>query len=525
MLRRPGLLLFMLCIFFYTIIQYGGIRAPDAEVVFRVGENLADGNGFGVTSNLENWKDFGVAYGKDSVLYSVYPPGESVALVPFILTARWINQTGWYENISIPLSHYVNDGFRKTFYRKPETNLEPHALRFLCSAFNILAASFGVLIFYGILFVTTHSRLASLFVSLLYAFGTIVWNYAGTFFSEPLTLVWVLSSFYFLVRSDPQFIGSRRISISNHLSISGILLGLALVTHTNSMMLAPFFAFYAWRLSGKKRMTFLWFAAGFLIFVLLLGYYNLFRFGNFLETGRGLSAHNPVDFVFPTSLLYWKNLFGLLVGYGKGLFLFCPSVLAGILTWNSLHKKHPSLSMALLAMIGLVTLMAASYQYWHAGFCLGPRYLMTIIPFMLIPVAFWVKENIEINRNGIAMKLYIGVLCLAAAQQLYFGIGELFSFYHVQKWTYIAKGVDIFLNDRIYMNWKFSPLHQLLTFDRGPFILQSIPLSNQVLWVCVSLLTTMTLVVTTFFCYKKVFSKPLQNKNAPSTVVNEASDN
>jgi hypothetical protein len=107
----------------YLLFYFDPIRRDSragCEVVFRVGENLASGNGFGVSSDLENWKGFGVAYGKDSVLYSVYPPGESVALVPFILTARWINQTGWYENISLPLSHYVNDGFRKAFYRKSE---------------------------------------------------------------------------------------------------------------------------------------------------------------------------------------------------------------------------------------------------------------------------------------------------------------------------------------------------------------------------------------------------------------------
>ncbi len=515
-MNRPKLILFLLCISFYTVIQYGGIRAPDAEVVFRVGENLADGNGFGVSSDLENWKGFGVAYGRDSVLYSVYPPGESIALVPFILTARWINQTGWYENISIPLSHYINDGFRKTFYRKAELQLEPHALRFLCTVFNILAASIGVLIFFSALFVITHSRLASLFVSILYALGTITWSYAGTFFSEPLTLVWVLSSFYFLVRTDPQFIGALSISISKYLLFSGVMLGLALVTHTNSVMIMPFFTFYAWQLSKKQWKSFSFFIFAFLLFALLLGYYNLFRFGSFLETGRNLSIHNPVDFVFLTSSLFWKNLFGLIIGYGKGLFLFCPAVLLGILSWNIFHKKHRSLSMLLLTMIGFVTLMAASYQYWHGGFCLGPRYLMIVIPFMLIPAAFWIKENIEIKRNGLAMKFYLGVLCLAAAQQLYFCIGELFSFYHIQKWTYIAKGVDIFVNDRIYMDWKFSPLHQLLSFERGPFILKSLPLSNHALWICLSFLTAVILASITYFYYKKTFSHPLQKKTPRS---------
>lgn len=506
-MNKPPFVLTMLCLCLYTLTPYGGVRAPDAEIVFRVGENLADGNGFGVTTELEAWKGFGVARGKDSILYSVYPPGESVALVPFILAARWINTSGWYENKPLPLSHYVNDGFRKMFYRTPEPQLEPHALRFLCSLFNILAATLGVLIFYGILFVLTQSETAALFVSLLYAFGTLIWSYAGTFFSEPLLIVCVLGSFYLLVTSDGHFIGKTKPIPTSRFVLSGVMLGLALFTHTNSAMLAPFFAFYAWQLSTGNRSRFVLWLAGYSIFALLLGYFNWFRFGNFLETGRGLSEYNPVDWALPISTLFWKDLFGLLIGTGKGLFLFCPAVLLGFLTWKTFHRKHRSFSLMLLAMIGFVVLVAASYQYWHGGFCMGPRYLLMVIPFMLIPSAFWIKEKIEFRLGKTEMLLFVAMFSFAVIQQLYFCVGEIFSFYHIMKWTYISKGVDIFINDRVYLDWKLSPLHQLLDFERGPFLLHSLTASNQAVWLSLSAVIPFALIRTMFYYLKKQTSR------------------
>ena len=507
MLHRPGLILFLFCISFYTMIQYGGIRAPDAEVVFRVAENLSNGKGFGVSADLENWKGFGVAYGKDSVLYSVYPPGESVALVPFILTARWINQSAWYENVNVPLSHYVNDGLRKTLYGQIESNKAPHALRFLCSFFNVLCGSIGVLLFYIILLRMTRSEFASFAVSVLYAFGTILWSYAGTFFSEPLTLVWILASFYFLIKSDRRFLEKPITVNSTYFLLAGTMLGLALVTHTNSVMLLPFFFWYCVQLSGKNWSGVLLFAAGIIIFAFLLGGYNWMRFDSMMETGRGLSQHNPVDFASPLSGLYWKNLFALLFGYGKGLLWFCPAVLLGIATWGTLQKNHRTLSIFLSTMILGVILMVPAYAYWHAGFCLGPRYLMMIIPFLLIPLAFWIKETMERDRIGLKLIAVACAASLAVIQQLYFCIGELFSYYHIMKWSYLNKGVDIFINDRIYIDWLFSPIHQLLEFFRGPFLFRSLSVSNQILWTGLSFLILLILAAAIAYLFPKTTNK------------------
>ncbi len=505
---KPLWAITILCVVVYSLTTYGGIRAPDAEVVFRVSENLADGKGFGVSSDLENWRGFGVAIGKDSILYSVYPPGESVVMAPFIIAARWINQSGWYEDVNLPLSHYVKDGLRKTIYGQNEAEKTPHASRFVVSLFNILFTTLGVLVFYRILLLMTQSEVASLAVALLYAFGTIIWNYSGTFFSEPLTLFWILSSFYYLMKCDPDLCEVPSESKPIHFVLSGILLGLALVTHTNSVILVPFFFFYA-RYLSKSRFEMVFFLSGVCAFVLLLGYFNWFRFGSFMESGRGLSQYNPVDFVTPLSSQFWKNVFSLLLGYGKGLLWFCPAVLLGIFSWQYLKQRHRLMSRLFATMSLSVVLLVAAYSYWHAGFCLGPRYLLMIIPFLLVPLALWLKEAVTRNKRPSLLLVAVSA-SMAMIQQLYFCVGELFSFYHIQKWSYLNKGVDIFVNDRIYIDWRFSPVHQLLDYLRGPFVFRTMEISNYALWLLLSTVILILVGFTLFLFYPQKTKRPVQ---------------
>ena len=58
-----SVLIFCIGAFLYALMNYGGIRAPDSEIVFRVGESLESNLTFEVANDLESWKGFGVASG------------------------------------------------------------------------------------------------------------------------------------------------------------------------------------------------------------------------------------------------------------------------------------------------------------------------------------------------------------------------------------------------------------------------------------------------------------------------------
>ena len=483
---KPTFALFLICFGIYAITNYGGVRAPDSEVVFRVAESLADNQTF-TPRDLERWPGFGVSPGIDGRLYSVYPPMESFVLVPVIKLAQWINKSGWYEHVPVPLSLYPGNGLKSFIGKATETHWEPHALRYIASWFDVLVSVLGVMVLYAILLRMTGSRNASFVTALIYACGTMAWSYAGSFFSEPLALLFVLMSFQALVAQDADFSEPRSPLLS---LLAGISLGLACSTHLTAVLFFPFFAAYAfliWRIrspaAGTLRAVFL-FAAGCAIVLLLLGYFNYIRFGNFFEFGRSMSTSNKVSFFYPFSRQFWHNLFGVLAGCGKGLLFFCPAVIVAGCMWRPFHKKHPALSFILIALLAGRIMFVACYEDWHAGYCLGPRYLLMAIPFWIIPAAFWIQEKMD-KQNWGALAASLGLLTACIVQQAYFALGEIFSFYHILKFTYRRDGVGLlFVNDRIYLNdWTFTPLLHLHQYKRGPFLLQSIGLSNFNLWL------------------------------------------
>lgn len=525
---KQVLAVFLICLGAYSLTNYGGVRSPDSEVVFRVAESLADGRGF-APKDLESWPGFGVSRGTGGNLYSVYPPMESLVFAPAVKLGRWINQSHWYEGRRIPLSHYVGSGLNNVIFGIPEQDLRPHALRYAVSWLDVLVSALVAAAFYGVLLLLTGSGSASLVVALFYALGTLAWPYAGSFFSEPLALLFVLISFYGMLvlkpagSPDPSPAKAQRPG-TRWAVASGVALGLAAATHPTAILFAPFFAGYlAWpgwmgrpgspdqmrspgspgepgspgstgstgstgrsrggaALAGCAWCPVIRWLLGLGVVLLALGVFNHARFGSFLESGRGLSAANKAEFVSPLSAIYWHNLYSVLLAPGKGLLLFCPAVVLGLVAWRRFHRAAPALSVTLASAIVVRLLFNASYRDWHAGFSLGPRYMLLVIPLLLVPVAFWLRDAIG-RRAWKAAAGAVAVMCLCVVQQLYFALGEIFSYYHLQSFSNIRRGIETVQSQRIYQEWSLSPLIHLHEFRRGPFLLQSLGISNLALWL------------------------------------------
>lgn len=237
------------------------------------------------------------------------------------------------------------------------------------------------------------------------------------------------------------------------------------------------------------------FAAGFIVVCLWLGYYNYSRFGNFLETGRTVDLYDSVTLGYGRFVPPWTGLYGLLLSPGKGIFLFCPAVLLGIVSWRSFHKSYPALSYTLAGAALFRIVFIACRSDWHGGFCLGPRFLLMLIPFLLIPVGYLLRE--QLHRNGrIALGLFALSSFICISQQIYFGIGEIVSYYHILKWKAVSLDVD-----QIYLKWGNSPLFHLLEFERGPFLLQGVAVSNVSLWLIATALMAAVLGIGCFFSF------------------------
>jgi hypothetical protein len=221
---------------------------------------------------------------------------------------------------------------------------------------------------------------------------------------------------------------------------------------------------------------------GWIPVMLWLGYFNFERFGSPFQFGHDISHFNQVKFFGPLSPLFWKAFYGLLFGPGKGLFLFCPAVALGVVCWPAFYRQMRLISILLLCAVVVRTSFLFFYIYWHGAFCLGPRHLIAELPLLLVPCAFWLSEKIRTGKiHSIFVFLFAAWICVL--QQIYFCIGEIFSYYHLVKYLYGSKGLDVFAGDYLYLNWHVSPLYRLMEYRRGPFFLQTIPLSNGSLWL------------------------------------------
>ena len=474
--------LFVACIFVYGVTNYGGTRSPDSEVVYLTAQTISRLEGVDAQTGLPLWPGFGVAPGRDGKMYSVFGPVQSLVAAPLVYVASRIDRTGWYRSapFPIPISHYQGHSLAGLLHSgiRPG-DLEPHAERFLVSFLNTFVTSISVVVFAVMLLRLGVTPTGTGLSAILYAFGSLAWPYAGTFFSEPLATCWALLSLLLLVGRPPRSVA---------LVLSGCLLGLGVGTHVSTVLFLPFFALcaggypYIATRSARRalRALALW-GLGLLPPLAALAAYNYYRFGNILETGRQVGDLSTLTFGYGWFVWPWPNLFRLLLSPGKGLLLFCPAVVLGGLGWRMLRRKDPLLAWILVGAAGLRLLFIAARSDWPAGACLGPRYLLMLVPFLLLPAGF-VADAALAACSRLPLAAWLAALAICCSQQLAFALGEIFIYYHRLRVACLARGCNVFENDRLYTDWPFSPLLHILSAPRAPFLLQTLAVSNVTLW-------------------------------------------
>ncbi len=486
------------CVIF-ALFSYWGIRSPDGEVIFRTTQALATQGEFAVSDDAV-LNGFGLSRGKDGKLYSLFGPGEAIAAAPLYRLAEAIERTDWYRNAPslVGKSFFVHGGISSFLKDRIPQDLAPHALRMVVCSFNILVCSLCVLVFFLTIKALTRSEQSALLTSVLFAFGSLLFPYSGTFFSEPLATFWVMLSFYILVRD-----GGKQDDALTPLALlaAGAALGLAVATHITAILFAPFFCIYAAFLArqdtGSRSHSRLAgvaiFSAGLGVLLVLLGYYNFARFGDVLETGRTAGTNSYGTFVAP-----WRGLWGELCSAGKGLVFYCPAFILGLAAWRPFHRKHRILSLVIAAAALFRVIFIASRSDWHGGFCLGPRYMVMLIPFLMLPIGVLVNEFLSARKRK-AMLMFSLFTLACIAQQIYFSLGEIFSYLYSVKWSGMNRGVNVLMDDVIYLDWHVSPLLHLLDGQRGPLLSSSTELGNYSLWLLLVAVAAVALVLLYLF--------------------------
>jgi hypothetical protein len=228
----------------------------------------------------------------------------------------------------------------------------------------------------------TRSPFARDLCLLALGLGTMLYPYGGMFAGHAPAAAAAFSAFILMDEDDAP---------PGRLAVAGLLAGTGVVLEYQVLLVAAALGVVALLRHGRRA---LWFAAGALPPAVALGAYHQALFGKpwsfpyanienpvFARTAHAAGFHGlswPHASAFPSFLF----------SPAYGLFAFSPILLPGLIGAGWLAARGPArrdgwlvLSVALAMFVFL-----AGMSNWRAGWCVGPRYIAALVPFLFVPV-------------------------------------------------------------------------------------------------------------------------------------------
>ena len=357
--------------------QLGGDNHLRYQVTTSIVEkyDLSVPNGFGVK-------------GKDGRFYSFYGLGWSVLAVPFYI-----------------LGKYLGGGSES-----------------LVCVMQLLAGAVTVTFVFLFCVSLGYSYRPSVITAIFYGFGSMAWPLAKQPFEHVVETLFVLLSVYYMYLF---YIKERNLCFI----LSAVFIGIALTIRLTAILVFPALFFiggifclqnaslkYSMKILFKHVVMYLMVL---LPFIFIIMWYNYYRFGSIYETGYQLiAAKTGLDFFYGTPLL--TGLRGFLLSPGKGIFYYSPVALLFFPAIVPFYKKHSSLVIAFIMIITSYLLFLSKNIYWHGDWAWGPRYLLVILPFLIIPVVELLGKdtNKEIKKVSLRTAFIYGIFCIGIVIQV-----------------------------------------------------------------------------------------------------------
>ena len=196
--------------------------------------------------------------------------------------------------------------------------------------------------------------------------GTFLWPYAGDSFVEPFAAAGLASG-------AALFLSGRSPSLAAAAWAGACLLKPILWATTPALVLAIVLDARALHAGGRALRAMGIFAAALCLHLAA----NRLLYGSFFEAGYG-------DEILRFTTPIGTGLFGLLLSPGRGLLLYAPVVVAGVLGL----KVAPRTAVWLCGGAPLLHLLVvARWWSWEGGTAWGPRHLLPVLPLLVAPAA------------------------------------------------------------------------------------------------------------------------------------------
>ncbi len=373
-LQRGALSLFLFFTSFYYLTNAGDSKWGDETYMIMVARKMVTERQIGFPENeiasIDFWDHF-ASKGPDGRYYMKWGLGQSLVEVPFLALHRLIH--GAKE---------PTDGLRD------RTRFYLTEFAFLMLSPSVISA-LGCVLFYLLALRLGFSRKVSVLLTLVYGLATMVWPYSKSFMSETTLNVAILGGVYGALRYVQE---KARL----WLFLSGACLGFAVLTKITALVVIPVIVVYtAASLKSKKSLLHLlfYFVPPLAAFFGLQAWHNLVRYGNVWELGYRAGSD---ALGFSTPLLV--GLWGLILSPGKSFILYVPVALLALFCLSSFIRSRRNEALLCMGICVLVVLFHACWWSWAGDWAWGPRFLLAITPYVLLPCGVLLEKWKELRR-------------------------------------------------------------------------------------------------------------------------------
>lgn len=363
---KSGLFLLLVALgLLYLASYHGRLSYGDDQIMEGVTAAIVSGNPAAPLTRFLNYADIPT--------FAPYGIGLPLVAVPFYLLGVGVSKI-------FPAMHSEVVGF---------SGLAVYLLLLT----NLLLTLGSVAFFYRILRRLNFNTGPALLSAVLYGGATMAWHYARTFLSEPLVTFCLLAALFCSLNYRQG--GTWKWSV-----LAGFMLGLAVATRLNNLIVLPFFGLYllwAWwerenRLKGSLNRPVVQramrdgasFIAGLGFWLFIINWYNTARFNSATATG-GYTINSES---FDTPL--WTGLYGQLFSTGKSIFLYNPVLVLGIIGLPFALRWQRGFTLLCLGLIAAYLTLYGTWlrNGWLGGGVWGLRFLVPLLPLFLWPATY-----------------------------------------------------------------------------------------------------------------------------------------
>ena len=378
-------------------------------------QSLVERNELNINQNVNYTGDRAYYNGN---YYTDKAPGSSFVYAPFYLAyTSFFDLPTEYDNV-LNTEVYFNETNEGQYFVE-QTDMESYQVYdrdfddgnnyelmmflFLVVASALPGALLIVLIYkFSLLFV---SRKSALLTSVIFGFGTILFQYSTTMPGPVITGLIAFTGFYLVTLSLIEdknffFISGFFIAFSTFFEYYAGIFSIAAVLSLGVTWVFKKFLHKFWEkeLAGAvfKFKDGLVFLSGIIIGLIPLAAYNYFVFGGITQFSFFFSS----DIFFsmtglrPFSPVYIRYVLPRILFYPyRGLLFYSPLLIVSFIGIYKVFNKGLFVSSYILTSLAGFIVFNSVYRYWFAWASFGPRYLVVVIPILAILFAVFIDDT------------------------------------------------------------------------------------------------------------------------------------